>query len=152
MKKYVCIFLLIVICFSSFTGCVKNTEYTKSVENTENPYDEQTYDLVKMKAFRQQINEVKNKDLNLDLPDGITVEILKKDLLEQRQLIPFKGVLGGTPDFYSEEIIFFDDYAFIGAEDGHIGAFMVLSYTITQAGKIKWTLEAYDKGGYEHDE
>ena len=80
------------------------------------------------------------------MPNGITVEIFKENLLEQKKLIPFKGILGGTPDYYEDSIIFFGDYAFINANDGHIEADMVLTYTIIKNNKIKWALEAYDYG------
>ena len=118
----------------------------------ENAYhDNEKYNITMMKAFRKQINEAKNKEQDLTLPYGMTFEILKNDLLKQRKLIPFRGVLGGTPQYLEDSVLFFNDHAFVWAEDGHIGAGMVLSYTISEKNKITWTLVAYDKGEYEHE-
>jgi hypothetical protein len=139
MKKYFFVLLFIPAAFLLYIVYLGVSEEY----NNRHPYNEHKYDVVKMEAFRQQIKDTKNKGQDVNLPEGITLEMLADDLMKHKELIPFKGVLGGTPYYFS--IFFFDDYVFAYATDGHIGADMVLSYTITKEGEIKWLLVAYDK-------
>ncbi|HOV68789.1 MAG TPA: hypothetical protein PLZ84_00520 [Clostridia bacterium] len=79
------------------------------------------------------------------LPEGITVAQLKKDLLTHTELIPFEGVLGGTPIYFGDTFRCLPGHhVFIYAEDGHICADMILSYEINKDKSINWKLVAYN--------
>jgi len=145
LKYKVCLynFLIVGIIIFLFTGC--NSQEP-------NPYNEQKHDLAAMKEFRQRIEETRGMEQEFNFPDGITLEILKADLLERGKLIPFDGVFGGTPFYYEGSIYFFDEYVFVMAEDGHIMADMVLRYNITKGNNIQWELVAYDRGIWEHED
>jgi len=73
--------------------------------------------------------------------------VLWDDLQQHENLIPFRGILGGTARYFSiMQAYKFDDnrgYLVIWAEDGHIGADMVLYYTISENGSIMWKLISY---------
>jgi len=75
------------------------------------------------------------------LPDGITPNILKADLLTRLDLIPIEGVLGGTPYYVEDtfEILSLEDRRVsITAEDGHNGATLILTYEIDEDNNIEW--------------
>lgn len=79
------------------------------------------------------------------LPDGISISDLKQDLLRHTELIPFKGVLGGTPHYFGDTFRCLPGhYVYIYAEDGHICADMILSYDMKKDKSISWKLVAYN--------
>jgi len=86
-----------------------------------------------------KIGQLKSKGLSDPLNDIIT------DLSKHRELIPFKGVLGGTMGFYHPEYaIVTRNEVFIPFEDGHRGGYMLLKYQVSDEGKISWkVLDAY---------
>ncbi len=64
---------------------------------------------------------------------------LKSDLILHNELIPYKGVLGGTMGFFGKEYIrILNDRVFAYFEDGHIDGYMVLEYKVSSGGKISW--------------
>jgi len=67
-------------------------------------------------------------------------EDLMTDLRNHRELIPYKGVLGGTMNFYQKDDIHIltSKWVFASFDDGHIGGYMLLEYTVSNAGKISW--------------
>lgn len=74
------------------------------------------------------------------------VEDLALDLMRHRELIPFKGVMGGTMGFYSQKDIqvLTSRWVLASFEDGHIGGRMLLEYNVLPGGKIQWkVLSAY---------
>lgn len=94
----------------------------------------------KLMAIAPMLNEVMIKELKsrgVEEPQ----EVLK-DLLEQSQLIPYEGVLGGTM-FMAEGWLLTDRFALAVFEDGHVMGHMVLEYDI-DGGSIHWkVLSAY---------
>jgi hypothetical protein len=91
------------------------------------------------------------------LPGGDVVQLQKKglanleealatDLMGHRELIPYKGVLGGTMGFYSKKDIHILSSRWVLAafEDGHIGGHMLLEYAVSPGGAIQWkVISAY---------
>jgi len=71
-------------------------------------------------------------------------------LRQHKELIPFKGVLGGIPDYshlkYAYKSGNHEGYVVISVDDGHIGADMLFFYTIAKDDSIRWELIAYSKG------
>lgn len=103
---------------------------------------------------REQIALLQNK-LN-DAPENSAdekgeeenAEIIQ-DLLRHKELIPFEGVLGGTPGFYKESIIICKNnntngYIFVVADDGHVSADMLVSFSKGTGDFITWNLIAYN--------
>jgi hypothetical protein len=62
------------------------------------------------------------------------------DLQKHPELIPYKGVLGGTMGFYyKEEIhILTPKWVIASFEDGHMAGIMLLRYEVSDDGKISW--------------
>ena len=81
-----------------------------------------------------EIEQLQQKGLKDPIKD------LKLDLMKRKDLIPYKGVLGGTMNFYSEENIHIISSKWAAAyfEDGHINGIMLLRYNIQKDGKIRW--------------
>ena len=81
-----------------------------------------------------EIEQLKQKGLKDPVMD------LKSDLMKRSDLIPYKGVVGGTMGFYSEENIHIISSKWAAAyfNDGHIGGIMLLKYNIQKDGKIRW--------------
>jgi len=71
---------------------------------------------------------------------GITPQALLDSLGAHPELIPFKGVLGGTMGFYhrQEHVLLPSPYVFAYFEDGHIGGRMLLSYDVDPGPRIRW--------------
>jgi hypothetical protein len=93
------------------------------------------------KLDSSQIEQLRRKGLSDPVEDIIT------DLRKHNELIPFKGVLGGTMGFYSsEDIMLISKWVFAPFEDGHIGGYMLLEYKVSSDGKISWkVIDAYLK-------
>ena len=73
-------------------------------------------------------------------------EALATDLMGHKELIPYKGVMGGTMGFYSKKDIHVltSRWVLAAFEDGHIGGHMLLEYTVSPRGDIKWkVISAY---------
>lgn len=78
---------------------------------------------------------------------GVEPETVKADLLSRPELIPFQGVLGGTPAFLPEETrILSEDWVYTRAEDGHIAGYILYRYRIGDDKSITWSLVGYDTG------
>jgi len=91
------------------------------------------------------------------LPGGDVAQLKKKglsnleeklagDLMRHRELIPYKGVMGGTMGFYSKQDIHVLTLRWVMAsfEDGHIGGHMLLEYAVSPGGEIQWkVISAY---------
>ncbi len=68
------------------------------------------------------------------------VKEIRADLMNRNELIPYKGVLGGTMRFASEIDIHILSTRWVRAyfEDGHIDGWMLLEYHISEEGTISW--------------
>jgi hypothetical protein len=91
---------------------------------------------------------VHSKDIMRLKKQGLSnpVDDLIDDLMKHKELIPFKGVLGGTMSFYSKKDIHVltSRWVLAAFEDGHIGGQMILEYTVSLGGKINWkVISAY---------
>lgn len=71
---------------------------------------------------------------------GNPVQELKQDLVQSKELIQEKGVLGGQMQFYSKENIFIlnHEWALAYYEDGHNAGAMLLAYEVEPGGIIDW--------------
>lgn len=86
------------------------------------------------------IQAMKKKGLKDPVADIIA------DLKQHRELIPYKGVLGGTMNFYDDSKIRVLTKKWVLAyfEDGHIAGYLLLEYEVAQGGKISWkTVASY---------
>ncbi len=89
----------------------------------------------------QYISEFRKKGLNSPERDIIA------DLMKHPEMIPIKPVLGGQMGFYERQKIFvlnqFLVYAYFS--DGHKEGTMILEYSVSDGGKIKWNpMKAYE--------
>jgi hypothetical protein len=79
------------------------------------------------------IDKFKEKGLQNPIEDIIG------DLRNHRELIPYKGTLGGTMAFWpSGSYLLTSRWALAYFEDGHNLGYMLLEYKISNAGKISW--------------
>lgn len=86
------------------------------------------------------VQAMQKKGLNDPVADIIT------DLKRHRELIPYKGVLGGTMNFYDDSKIWILTKKWVLAyfEDGHVAGYLLLEYEIAQDGRIIWkTVASY---------
>lgn len=61
------------------------------------------------------------------------------DLTKHPELIPYKGILGGTMRFYdTESRVLNNKWVYAYFEDGHYSGYMLLEYTVSDKGKISW--------------
>ncbi len=98
----------------------------------------------KIANFDQVLQSVPpSPDLKTNNIDDL-ISHLKTDLKKRKDLIPYKGVLGGTMGFYDENRIHILNHQWVYAyfEDGHIGGEMLLEYDISEDGKINWKVIA----------
>lgn len=65
---------------------------------------------------------------------------IRADLIKHNELIPYKGVLGGTMKFNSDKDIYILSAKWVRAyfDDGHIGGWILLEYQVSDGGKILW--------------
>jgi len=70
------------------------------------------------------------------------VHQLRTDLMAHRELIPFKGVHGGTMGFYhAEHIALLDDrWVYAWFDDGHMPGSCLLAYEVLPDTTIHWTV------------
>ncbi|MFP4481386.1 MAG: hypothetical protein ACLFN0_01170 [Thermovirgaceae bacterium] len=104
-------------------------------------------------VLREKLLEEENERCREAVPPGpdwkgrITESIsdprnhVLEDLLSQRDLLPWEGVLGGTMKIHRERDVWFfgPSWCMAYVEDGHIGGYILLSYEIEETG-IKWEL------------
>ncbi len=69
------------------------------------------------------------------------VRQVRADLAAHPELIPFKGVLGGTMGFYAtdEITVLNGEWVYADFDDGHIGGYGVFRYRVAPGGRIAWT-------------
>ena len=93
-----------------------------------------------IELFGWDIQAMKKKGLN----DPVNQIIA--DLKQHRELIPYKGILGGTMNFYDDSRIWVLTKKWVLAyfEDGHIAGYLLLEYEVSQGGGITWkTIASY---------
>jgi len=125
---------------------VKKLEQTNKESAEEKREQKDTIDLSENKPANTielhswDIEQMKRKGLKDPAKDIIS------DLRQHRELIPYKGSVGGTMNFYSESQIWILTKKWVLAyfEDGHNGGYLLLEYEVTKDGKIKWkTVASY---------
>lgn len=99
-----------------------------SLKESEKPIKSQS------KLYSWEIGRLKKNGLQDPIKDIIS------DLMKHKELIPYKGVLGGTMGFYHERNmhILTSKWVFASFDDGHIGGNMLLEYQVSDEGKISW--------------
>jgi hypothetical protein len=71
------------------------------------------------------------------------VNELRHDLVLHPELIPYKGILGGTMGFTNDSIALLStQWAFARFEDGHIAGRCLLSFEVGPGGRISWKVIA----------
>ena len=93
-----------------------------------------------IELFSWDIQAMKKRGLKDPVADIIA------DLKQHRELIPHKGILGGTMNFYDDSKIWVLTKKWVLAyfEDGHIAGYLLLEYEVTEGGKINWkTVASY---------
>ncbi len=141
-------YALIVTSVASAVLIVNNARYKRLIERLERNNTqliEQLEQAHKVPAaaielFGWDIQAMKKKGLN-DPANQIIA-----DLKQHRELIPYKGILGGTMSFYDDGKIWLLTNKWVLAyfEDGHVAGYLLLEYEVTRDGKIAWkTIASY---------
>ena len=69
------------------------------------------------------------------------VEDIRNDLMNSAELIPLEGVLGGTMQFYEDQIyVLTNRWVLAYVDDGHIAGYLWLEYSVDSGGEITWTV------------
>ena len=123
-------------------------EFKKKTEKYNNEKDELISENKKLKRIEPSIKNISENSIYLysnDIKDmkkkGLSnpVQDIISNLMKHNELIPYKGVLGGTMRFYEKEIrILTNKWVLAYFEDGHIGGYLLLEYNISNDGKINW--------------
>ncbi len=95
---------------------------------------------VPLELFSRDIQAMKKKGLH-----DPASEILA-DLKRHPELIPYKGTLGGTMNFYDDSKIWIltSKWVLAYCEDGHVAGYLLLEYEVAQGGTIRWkTVASY---------
>lgn len=141
-------YVLIVTSVALAVLIVNNSRYKRRLDRLERnnaKFVEQLDQAHKVPAaaielFGWDIQAMKKKGLN----DPVNQIIA--DLKQHRELIPYKGILGGTMNFYDDSKIWVltKRWVFAYFEDGHVAGYLLLEYEVTQGGKITWkTVASY---------
>ena len=80
------------------------------------------------------------KQLGEEMKTGDPAGTLREDLMARKDLIPWKGVLGGTMAIPGPESIWFfaPHWALAYVEDGHIAGYLLFRFRVL-GGRIEWT-------------
>lgn len=116
----------------------ESTERKTELKDTSNLVENKPANTIELHSW--DIEQMKRKGL-ID-----PVKNIISDLRQHRELIPYKGSMGGTMNFYSESQIWILTKKWVLAyfEDGHNGGYLLLEYEVTKDGKIKWkTVASY---------
>jgi hypothetical protein len=87
-----------------------------------------------LELFSWDVQAMKKKGLHDPASEIIA------DLKQHRELIPHKGTLGGTMNFYDDSNIWILTKKWVLAyfEDGHVAGYLLFEYEVTQGGTIQW--------------
>ena len=78
------------------------------------------------------------KQKGIAKPDTFVVN----DLLNRQELVPEKGILGGTMRFTNVKLLG-DRWAIAEMDDGHILGYVILKYQVLPGKIIRWTIVDY---------
>jgi hypothetical protein len=134
------IFLLTSACFSS--SCTSENESGKE-RMQQNVLLQQQIDSLtaQIDSLQKQSGGLSELDVRFLERQGLQnpVPQLKADLLRNKQLISEKGSMGGTMQFYEDNIqILSRKWVRAYFEDGHHAGEMLLAYKVNKDGKIEW--------------
>jgi len=123
-------------------------KYDKTVKEYESKIKGLSAKIINLNILLRQRKYTEPNNINLSdwNIEGLTKKGLSNpivdivsDLIKHKELIPYKGVLGGTMDFYEREVwILNKKWVFAYFEDGHYGGYLLLEYNVTDDGKILW--------------
>lgn len=135
---------LIVILISGclLTGCTSENESGKEVMQQNVLLRQQVDSLTQQIDFLQkQSSGLSELDVRFLERQGLQhpVAQIKADLLKNKQLISEKGTMGGTMQFYEDNMqILSRKWVRAYFEDGHNAGEMLLAYEVNKDGKIEW--------------
>jgi len=111
------------------------TSVTKPPELPESQYDDKPSNIKEHRLQEADRHFLVEKGLHDPIND------LVRDLMRHNELIPCKGVLGGTPGFYNPDriAVLSKDHVIADWEDGHIKGTIELSFVVSN-GVISWTV------------
>jgi hypothetical protein len=90
-------------------------------------------DLLRSKPGLTSLDVERLREKGLEDP----VADIEASLQEEKDLIPYEGVMGGTMDFYEIHVLT-SRWVLAYFEDGHVGGYMLLEYDVSQSGDISW--------------
>ncbi|MGM0507991.1 MAG: hypothetical protein ACQERZ_02375 [Fusobacteriota bacterium] len=112
----------------------KEKMYNSKIKDLKIQVDNKEYLIESMPYNNSRIiNNLKRKGYKKGV-DGII-----EDLIENNDIIPYEGVLGGNMNFYNENRIFVlsDKWVMAYFDDGHIAGNLLLKYDLTK-NKVNW--------------
>jgi len=139
------VFLLVVI---QYQTKLSNTEQKRISLSNDNTLLQQKHGeyATQVEELKGEIEKLKlanyDKSTILELQrEGFTGQLkdIVADLKMHTELIPYKGILGGTMGFYGDNDIHVltNRWVFAYFQDGHISGYMLLRYNINN-GSISW--------------
>ena len=141
-------YVLIVTSVALAVLIVNNSMYKRQLERLERNNTKLVDQLEQAHKVPAAAIELFGWDVQAMKKKGLTdpVSQIIADLKQHRELIPYKGTLGGTMNFYDDGKIWILTKKWVLAyfEDGHIAGYLLLEYEIRQGGKITWkTVASY---------
>lgn len=111
------------------------TSDTNHLVSPESPYDKELSD------FRT--HQLQEEDRRFLISKGLQDPIhdLVQDLMKHSELIPCKGIVGGTPGFYDPKriAVLSKDHVIADYDDGHVEGTIELSFIVSN-GTVSWTV------------
>lgn len=161
----ICILLLAVVLVFSFITVKNYRTRLNSAEQNILSLESQNKDLKEQKtALSKEVEDMKSKIAEKEqiiesFPhlNEIMLSQMKQsgfngdastiidDLMKHNELIPYKGVLGGTMGFYFKNKIYVlsDKWVLAYFDDGHIGGYMLLNYKWSNKGFSWRVIDSY---------
>ncbi len=141
-------YALIVTSVASAVLIINNTRYKRQIERLENNNMKLVEQLDQAHKAPAAAIELLSWDIQAMKKKGLTdpVSQIIADLKQHRELIPYKGVLGGTMNFCDDSKIWILTKKWVLAyfEDGHVAGYLLLEYEVAQDGRIAWkTIASY---------
>jgi hypothetical protein len=121
---------------------INNARYGRLLERLETDNTQLVRQLEESRSMPAAAVELLSWDIQAMKKKGLhdPINEIIADLKQHRELIPYKGVLGGTMNFYDDSKIWVLTKKWVLAyfEDGHVAGYLLLEYEVTQGGKIRW--------------
>ena len=134
--------ILLLISIWVFSGCTTENESDKELRQQNVLFQQQIDSLTRqIGVLQKQSGELSELDRRFLERQGLQnpVAQIKADLLKNKQLIPEKGAMGGTMQFYEDNIqVLSRRWVRAYFEDGHYAGEILLAYKINKDGKIEW--------------